>query len=69
MSQPLLRVSVEGDKYTVIQHRDGRVTALRHGQPWNRDLTGDKLILALAQEVDRLRREIDLRDAPDWDDL
>jgi len=50
----LLRVSVYNDKYTVIQEEDGSLRALRYGEEW-RDLCGDGLVLALAQEVDSLR--------------
>lgn len=38
--------SFEGGKYTVIEHDDGSMEALRYGEPW-RDLTGDKLIGAM----------------------
>lgn len=48
-----LKVTVCDGKYTVIQTDDG-LRALRYGQEW-RDLTGDGLVLALAQEVDELR--------------
>lgn len=53
-TQPLLSITLADGKYTVIQYDDGRLCALRYGEPW-RDLTGDKLVLALAQEVERLR--------------
>lgn len=33
-------------KYTIVDHGDGRVEALRYDEPW-RDLTGDHLIAAL----------------------
>lgn len=46
----ILDVSVEGGKYRVIMAAGGRFHALRHGQEW-RDLTGDKLIFALAHEL------------------
>lgn len=47
-------LSLADGKYTLIEHLDGRLEALRYGEPW-RDLTGDKLILVLAQEVVTLR--------------
>lgn len=50
----LLSVAVYNDKYTVVMRHDGSLHALRYGEPW-RNCTGDGLILALAQEVDRLR--------------
>lgn len=49
----VLQVIVEGGKYEVRQYSDGKVLALRNGAPW-RDLTGDKLVLALCQEIDSL---------------
>jgi hypothetical protein len=33
----------------------GRMAATRHGEPW-RELTGDGMVLAMLQEVDRLKR-------------
>lgn len=50
----LLAVSVYGGKYKVVQDHKGRVSALRYGEVW-RDCTGDGLILALAQEIDKLK--------------
>jgi len=46
------RVEVDGGKYTVLlpDQEDERFEALRVGLPW-RDLTGDKLVLALASEL------------------
>jgi len=55
MSDRLLEISMEDGKYSVFQESDGRLHALRHGEPWARDIVGDKLVLALAQEVARLR--------------
>lgn len=48
--------SFEEGKYRVIQHASGRLEALRNGEPW-RDLTGDKLVLTMLGEVERLRAE------------
>jgi hypothetical protein len=56
MSQQELRVDVEGGKYTVIQDHNGELKALRYGQPW-RNLSGDKLVLCLAQELDQRRTD------------
>ena len=52
-----LEITVGDGKYTVVQTTDGRVVALRNGEPW-RDLTGDKLLLCLAQELEAARAEI-----------
>jgi hypothetical protein len=53
----LLNVTVYDGKYTVIQEARGGMRALRYGEEW-RDLTGDGLVLALAQEVDALRERV-----------
>lgn len=52
----LLRVDVEDGKYTVIFLDDGGVSAMRNGQFW-RNLNGDNLVLALAQELDKARHD------------
>lgn len=41
-------------KYTVIND-NGILTALRHGEPWGRDLVGDNLVYWMLVEVDRLK--------------
>ncbi|MCK5610392.1 hypothetical protein KAR91_51440 [Candidatus Pacearchaeota archaeon] len=51
----VLSVTMYDGKYTVILPTDGGLKALRHGEEW-RDLCGDGLVLALAQEVDELRQ-------------
>jgi hypothetical protein len=48
------RVQLENGKYTVILGNNGTMTCHRYGEPW-RELTGDKLVYALAVEVQRLR--------------
>jgi hypothetical protein len=53
-SGDLLRATVYDKKYTVVQDANGGVRALRHGEEW-RNCVGDGLVLALAQEVRRLR--------------
>ena len=54
MSEQHLNVSVDNGKYTVIMEADGRLHAMRHGEPWQ-DLTGNKLVYCLAAEVEALR--------------
>lgn len=49
-----LKVEVHGGKYTVIQHANGRLAALRYGEAW-RDCVGDNLIYWLAVELDEAR--------------
>ena len=55
--EPLLDVTVVGGKYRVVQEANGILYALRHGEPW-RGLSGDNLVLALAQEVRALREKL-----------
>lgn len=43
-------------KYTVIND-GGILQALRHGEPWGRDLVGDNLVYWMLVEVDRLKAE------------
>lgn len=53
------RIDLDDGKYTVL-HDNGRdFRALRHGEPW-RELTGDKLVFAMACEIERLRAPIDM---------
>ena len=47
-------ISLEGGKYTVRFYSNGELNALRHGKAW-RDLAGDKLALAMMQEIQRLQ--------------
>jgi len=48
-----LRVTTCDGKYTVVLPANGKLHALRYGQPW-RDCIGDGLILSLAQEIETL---------------
>jgi len=57
-----LRVTIYDGKYTVIMNTNGGLRALRYGDEW-RDLTGDGLVLALAQEVEELREKMLLASA------
>lgn len=45
-------------KYTVTND-NGILTALRHGEPWGRDLVGDNLVYWMLIEVDRLKAELE----------
>jgi hypothetical protein len=57
-SRDRLRVEVDmHGKYTVVQDETGRVRVLRYGEEW-RDATGDGVILALAQNVERQDKRI-----------
>lgn len=48
------RVTVADGKYTVINDK-GRLSALRHGEPWGRDLLGDNLVYWMMVEIAQLR--------------
>lgn len=52
-------ITLENGKYThVFDNTTGKQTILRYGEPW-RDETGDGFILAMAQEIEDLRNELD----------
>ncbi len=52
-----MRVDIEGGKYTYI-NEDGRSRVLRHGEPWNRDVSGDKFIFCMVAEIESLRQQL-----------
>ena len=56
MSDQKHPLQVELGEYTVIQNHDGKLLAMRYGEPW-RNCVGDGLIFALAYEVHRLRNQ------------
>lgn len=45
------------DKYAVVHDNGMGLRAERYGEPW-RDLTGDGLVLAMAQEIEDLRARL-----------
>ena len=53
------QMNFAGGKYTVISD-NGNLTALRHGEPWQRDLTGDNLVYWMLVEALELKRQRDL---------
>lgn len=66
------RIQLEDGKYTVIHDNGANFHALRYNKPW-RDLTGDGLVLAMAQKIEDLLAELDslklalnMIDAADW---
>jgi len=66
----MMQHSFADGKYT-ITNDNGKLTALRNGEPWGRDLTGDNLIYWMLVEVDKLKSQRDvlfkaLDDATDW---
>ena len=57
-------------KYTVIND-NGKLTALRHGEPWDRDLVGDNLVYCMLVDSIRLVTQRDalleaLKEIQDW---
>lgn len=52
------RINLCDGKYTIINDLDngGEFKALRYGEEW-RNLTGDKLVLALFEELEKARDE------------
>ena len=51
------RIELDDGKYTVVHDSGAGLHALRYGEHW-RDMTGDGLVLAMAQEIEDLRRRI-----------
>lgn len=49
------RVDVAEGKYSVLHDGKGKMTALRYGEPWGRDLVGDNLVFHLAAELHETR--------------
>lgn len=52
------RMDFADGKYTVI-NENGKLTALRHGELWGRDLTGDNLIYWMLMDALKLKAERD----------
>ena len=50
MAHPIESVSVADGKYIVFND-NGRLSALRNGKPWDRDLTGDNLVYWMLVEI------------------
>lgn len=44
-------VTVGSGKYRIVYDDKMRVKTFRHGEPWDRDVTGDGMILALVQKI------------------
>lgn len=53
------RVVVGDGKYAVLHENGTNLRAERYGEPW-RSLTGDGLVLAMAQEIEELRARLAL---------
>lgn len=57
MADQRLNVPVDNGKHTVIMEANGRLHALRHGEPWQ-DLSGNKLVYTLAAELEEARERL-----------
>lgn len=58
---PIRTIELDGGKYVLtLNEEDCKFECLRHGEKW-RDLTGDNMTLALFQEIERLKEEINKR--------
>lgn len=55
----ILEVTVGDGKYTIVFGKNGSLKALRYGKEWQ-DLTGNGMVLALAQEIQNLKDQINL---------
>ena len=51
-------MSFYAGKYT-LTNNNGRLKALRHGEPWDRCLVGDGLVLAMFQDAYALKKKND----------
>jgi hypothetical protein len=51
------RIDLENGKYTVLHDNGAGLHALRYGEPW-RDMVGDGLVLAMAQEIEELQAHL-----------
>lgn len=57
MSNHTIDIAFGEGKYRYVMDATGKARCELHGNPW-RDLVGDKMVLALASEVEELRREV-----------
>lgn len=52
----LLRIDLDGGKYTLIQEASGKTLLHRYGEPWLEDLHGSKVFLSMGYELEELRK-------------
>lgn len=52
----MIKIELEGGKYTIIHDNGCGLKALRYGEEW-RNLVGDNLVLAMTNEIERLREK------------
>jgi hypothetical protein len=53
-----MKHTVANGEYT-IELNNGNLTALRYGEPWDRDLTGDNLVCWMLFEIDTLKQQLE----------
>lgn len=53
----MTKIVLENGKYTVLHENGVNLRALRHGEAW-RELTGDGLVLAMAQRIEELEEQL-----------
>lgn len=55
-----MKHSVCDGKYELnFDSNTGKMTALLNGEPWGRDLTGDKLVYWMLVEINNLKEELE----------
>lgn len=61
----MAKIELDGGKYTVVNElsEGGGFYALRYGQVW-RTLAGDKLVLSMFHEIERLQNKLSECEAP-----
>lgn len=52
----LLRIDIDGGKYTLVQHEGGCTELLHHGKPWLVGPDGAIAIVAMGYELEDLRK-------------
>ena len=57
MSNKPEQITVADGKYTLIND-NGKLTALRNGEPWGRDLVGDNLVYWMMVEIRQLKEKL-----------
>ena len=53
-----MKHSVADGKYT-LEFNNGKMTVLRNGEPWERDLTGDNLVYWMLVEIENLKAQLE----------
>lgn len=53
------KIDVCNGKYTVVfDDETGEMTALRYGEPWNKDIQGDNLVYWLSMELQCAKEQL-----------